>query len=64
LNQLPDSRYEPMVQYHRRFLCWWGLLLFGLGLGSRRSADSDLRDLECAILHNLNQLAGTIAPNA
>ncbi|MBU6399283.1 MAG: hypothetical protein KGS61_03110 [Verrucomicrobia bacterium] len=48
-----------MVQYHRRFLCWWGLLLFGLGLGSRRSADNDLRDLECAILHNLNHLAGT-----
>ena len=48
-----------MVQYDRRFLCWWGLLLFGLGLGSRRSADNDLRDLECAILHNLNQLAGT-----
>ncbi len=47
-----------MVQYHRRFLCWWGLLLFGLGLGSRRSADNDLRDLECAILHNLNALAG------
>lgn len=48
-----------MVQYHRRFLCWWGLLLFGLGLGSRRSADNDLRDLECATLHNLNLLAGT-----
>ena len=48
-----------MVEYHRRFLCWWGLLLFGLGLGSRRSADNDLRDLECAILHNLNHLAGT-----
>ena len=48
-----------MVQYHRRFLCLWGLLLFGLGLGSRRSADNDLRDLECAILHNLNHLAGT-----
>ncbi len=48
-----------MVRYHRRFLCWWGLLLFGLGLGSRRSADNDLRDLECAILHNLNHLAGT-----
>ena len=48
-----------MVKYHRRFLCWWGLLLFGLGLGSRRSADNDLRDLECAILHNLNHLAGT-----
>jgi hypothetical protein len=48
-----------MVEYHRRFLCWWGLLLFGLGLGSRRSADNDLRDLELAILHNLNLLAGT-----
>ncbi len=48
-----------MVEYHRRFLCWWGLLLFGLGLGSRRSADNDLRDLECAILHNLNLLADT-----
>jgi hypothetical protein len=34
-------------------------LLFGLGLGSRRSADNDLRDLELAILHNLNLLAGT-----
>jgi hypothetical protein len=48
-----------MVEYDRRFLTWWGLLLFGLGLGSRRSADSDLRDLELAILHNLNHLAGT-----
>ena len=48
-----------MVEYHRRFLCWWGLLLFGLGLGSRRSADNDLRDLETAILHNLNHLEGT-----
>ena len=48
-----------MVEYDRRFLCWWGLLLFGLGLGSRRSADNDLRDLECAILHNLNLLADT-----
>ena len=23
-----------MVVYHRRFLCGWGLLLFGLSLGS------------------------------
>jgi hypothetical protein len=56
---LPDTRCQPLVTYHRRFLCWWALLLFGLGLGSRRSADSDLRDLECAILHNLNRLADT-----
>jgi hypothetical protein len=59
LDRLPDTRYQPLVDYHRRFLCWWGLLLFGLGLGSRRSADHDLRDLECATLHNLNLLAGT-----
>lgn len=59
LDQLPDSRFQPMVEYHPRFLCWWGLLLFGLGLGSRRSADNDLRDPDCAILHNLNLLAGT-----
>ena len=59
LDRLPDTRYQPLVDYHRRFLCWWGLLLFGLGLGSRRSADNDLRDLECATLHNLNLLAGT-----
>lgn len=59
LDQLPDTRFQPMVTYHRRFLCWWGLLLFGLGLGSRRSADNDLRDLELAILHNLNLLADT-----
>ena len=59
IDGLPDSRFQAMVTYHPRFLCWWGLLLFGLGLGSRRSADHDLRDLECAILHNLNRLAGT-----
>jgi hypothetical protein len=58
-DQLPDTRFQPMVEYDARFLCWWGLLLFGLGLGSRRSADSDLRDLELAILPNLNHLAGT-----
>ncbi|MGA2245482.1 MAG: hypothetical protein ABSH48_10815 [Verrucomicrobiota bacterium] len=45
LDQLPNTRFEPMVEHHRRFLCWWGLLLFGLGLGIRRSADNDLRDL-------------------
>ena len=42
------------VEYPRRFPCWWGLPTFGLGLGSRRSADNDLRDRELAILHHLN----------
>lgn len=59
MDQLPDTRFEPMVEYDCRFLCWWGLLLFDLGLSSRRSADNDLRDLECAILSNINLLAGT-----
>ena len=59
LAELPDTRCQPLVEYDRRFLSWWGILLFGLGLGSRRSADHDLRDLELAILHNLNHLAGT-----
>lgn len=35
------------------------MLRFGRGLGSRRSADHDLRDLELAIRPNLNLLAGT-----
>ncbi len=56
---MPDTRFQPLVTYDACFLCWWGLLLFGLGLGSRRSADNDLRDLDSAILHNLNLLAGT-----
>jgi hypothetical protein len=45
----PDTGYQPLADNHRRFLCWWGWLLFGLGLGSRRFADNDLRDLEGAI---------------
>ena len=34
-------------------------MLFGLGLGSRRAVDQDLRDSECAVLDNINRLAGT-----
>lgn len=56
---MPDTRYVPLIEYHQRFLAWWGILLFGLGLGSRRAADQDLRDTECAILENVNRLAGT-----
>jgi hypothetical protein len=59
LDQLPDTRWEPLVEYHQRFLSWYGILLFGLRLSSRRGADQDLRDIECAILDNLNHLAGT-----
>lgn len=38
-DQLPDTRFEPMVTYDTRFLLWWGLLLFSFKLGSRRQLD-------------------------
>ena len=59
LNALPDTRFEPMVEYHARFLCWWGLLLFCCKLGSRRQLDYQLRDGELLVLDNVNGLAQT-----
>jgi hypothetical protein len=40
-------------------MMWWGLLLFGLKLGSRRQLDFDLREEGSAVLENLNLLADT-----
>ena len=59
VTELPDTRFEEMVVYHRRFLLWWGLLLFCLKLGSRRQLDFQLRDLETCVLENLNRFAQT-----
>jgi hypothetical protein len=59
LQALPDTRFEPMIDYDVRFLCWWGLSLFTLKLGSRRQLDFQLRDPELRVLENLNRLAGT-----
>lgn len=56
---MPDTRYGPFVQYDRKFLAWWGLLLFSFKLGSRRQLDYDLRDTDLEVLHNANRLAGT-----
>lgn len=56
---MPDTRFQPFVEYHRRFLLWLVLLLFTLRLGSRRQIDFDLRDLELCLLANLNLLAAT-----
>ena len=36
LAALPDTRHQPFVDYDRRLLLWWGLLLFVCKLGSRR----------------------------
>ena len=58
-DRLPDTRYAPLIRYHKRFLLWWGLLLFCLKLGSRRQLDYQLRDLELQVLDNINRLAGT-----
>jgi hypothetical protein len=59
LKALPDTRFQPMVDYDARFLCWWGLLLFCLKLGSRRQLDFELRDIQLCVLDNVNRLAGT-----
>jgi hypothetical protein len=59
LGEMPDSRFEPFITYAKGFLCWWGLLLFLLKLGSRRQLDFDLRDDETEVLDNVNPLAGT-----
>jgi hypothetical protein len=58
-SDLPDTRFQEMVVYDRRFLLWWGVLLFCLKLGSRRQLDFQLRDVETFVLENLNRLADT-----
>lgn len=59
LKELPDTRFEPFITYDKRFLFWWGELLFTLGLESRRRLDSELRDEETEVLGNVNRLART-----
>jgi len=49
----------PYVTYDARFLVWWGILLFCTKLGSRRQLDFGLRDMETAVLGNINRLAHT-----
>lgn len=58
-DHLPDTRDQDAVIYPRRFLVWWGLLLYVLQLGSRRQLDYDLRAEGTQVLRNLNRLAGT-----
>ena len=43
--------------YHRRFLFWWGLMLFLVQLRSRRQLDFNLRHAGAPMLANLNRLA-------
>jgi len=59
LDDLPDTRFQPYCTYSRRFLVWWGLLLFACKLGRTRELDYQLRDLETGVLPNVNALAQT-----
>jgi hypothetical protein len=59
LDRLPDTRVQDACIYDRRFLAWWGLLLYLLQLGSRRQLDFELRDGGPRVLANLNRLADT-----
>lgn len=44
--------------YHRRFLFWWGVMLFLAQLRSRRQLDFNLRAAGAPMLANLNRLTG------
>jgi hypothetical protein len=59
LDGVPDTRFAPLVIYHRRFLIWWGISLYLFQLGSRRQLDFDLDARGTQVLHNLNRLAET-----
>jgi hypothetical protein len=59
LKDVPDSRFQPFVEYHKRFLIWWGLSLYLFQLGSRRQLDFDLDARGTHVLTNLNRLAQT-----
>jgi hypothetical protein len=59
LDRLPDTRVQKDCTYSRRFLAWWGFLLYLLQLGSRRQLDFEVRDGGPQVLANLNRLAQT-----
>lgn len=57
---MPETRFEARIIYHRRFLLWWGLLLFLCKLGRLRQLDYELRDDQTEVLRNVNALAQTL----
>ena len=52
---VPDSRFQPFVEYAGPFLIWMGLLLFVLRLGARRQLRFELKTPQA--LENLNRLS-------
>jgi hypothetical protein len=59
LDRLPDPRCPERVTYHRRFLGWYGVLMFSGKFGSRRQLDFKYREVGTDVLSNLNGLAQT-----
>jgi hypothetical protein len=59
LDRVPDTRFQPFVVYDKRFMIWWGLLLYLFQLNARRQLDFDLDCRDSEILTNLNRLAKT-----
>jgi hypothetical protein len=59
MDRIQDPRFLPFVEYHKRFLLWWGLALFLFKLSSRRQLDYQLNTDGPEVLNNLNRLAGT-----
>jgi hypothetical protein len=59
LDEAPDPRRADRITYPRRFLLWYGVLLFAGKLGSRRQLDFKYREPGACVLDNLNRLAQT-----
>lgn len=56
---MPDGRNQKFITYERRFLAWWGILLYLLHLESRRQLDFNLDNDSAQVVTNVNRLAGT-----
>jgi len=56
LTDLTETRFEPLIVYHRRFMVWVGLAVFLLKLGARRKIGFELASPMS--LANLNHLSG------
>lgn len=59
LDRVPDPRRQDRVEYHKRFLLWYAILLFVGKIGSRRQLDFKYREAGTCVLANVNRLART-----
>jgi hypothetical protein len=57
LDEVADPRCQERITYSRRFLLWYGIVLFVGKRGSRRQLDCKYREAGTCVLDNLNRLA-------